>query len=287
MLIPLLLEACPLRDDYAFKLSNVQFYKLYEDAEATMRDVIVRLLGILAMDNRSPAADPQTPPESPAEIMTGEPEEEIPQTPTQIITETPAETITQTQADSLLQMQPETPAQVTVQPQTKHTKRSAPKKKDKGQGKPRSKRVLLILGIVGACVIALCAVGAIIKAANTFEIAGQKFTPSSTRLYFADTELTTQDIRNMQRLKEIDDLTLIRCTFPAKDLGKVLPSVQVSVTLEACGLTDVSASELNLGELQASYLVLDGNPEFFYLPILEPLHDQLREHSCPSGLFGF
>ena len=273
VLIPLLLEPCPLRDDYAFKLSNVQFYKLYEDEEATMREVIMRLLGVLAMDNMTPAADPQTQPESPAEIITEEPEEAKQQTPAETVPEPPQQTPQQT---------PEQAGDQPAEPPKPTRKRRAAKKKDKD--KPRPKRGFLrVLCIVGACLIALCVATAIItavkKAANSFEIAGQKFTTKSTSIYFTDTELSSQDVKNMQRLKKIDSLTLIRCTFPSYDLGQVLPSVQISVTLEACGLTDTSTLDLNLGELQAPYLVLDGNPGFVFLSVLEPLHDQLRELS--------
>ena len=65
IIMPFMLENCPLRDDFSFYLTNVQRYYAYEDKMSAMEKMAKEILGILGKDGASagytPPRDPQPP----------------------------------------------------------------------------------------------------------------------------------------------------------------------------------------------------------------------------------
>lgn len=67
IIMPFMLENCPLRDDFSFYLTNVQRYAAFEDKMAAMEKMVVEIRGILGKgavprwEENTPHREPQRP----------------------------------------------------------------------------------------------------------------------------------------------------------------------------------------------------------------------------------
>ena len=236
VILPFVLEDCPLRNDFSFYLTNVQRYDAFRDMEGTMQRMtrdIQKMLGIAP-----PPPKAEKPP---------------------VVDDTPVE-----------------PPKVEVPEKQRIDEKKEPKpvKQKQAQKKQAQKKLPLPLLIVGAVLLAAILVALLVP--KGIRIAGESFEADEFSVRLENATLNRADLELFKKFKDLSVIHLENCTIQTQDLGALsLPDLMV-LDLTGCSLTNRQLGSIDFAQMTyLRELDVSENPELTDLSVLAPCTEKL------------
>ena len=240
VIMPFMIENCPLNDAFRFYLTNVQRYYGYDGMEAAMEKMVSEMKAILGI------------------------EEEEEQEDAVVKEEKSTESVETSGVDS----------------DKISKKKQKEKKVKKEKDPAKKKNTKKVLGIIGGALVAAVAIFFLINTLSHVTIAGVKFKKADYRIKIEDATLTHSDINNLKKFKKIDYIEFVRCDIQPVDISAITDcELLYRLVLEDCNLSLTQMQSLDFSEQAYLYeLNLSGNPalgDFSYLKGIETLSNGL------------
>ena len=162
VILPFMLENCPLQDDFNFYLSNVQRYAAFENKSTAIKRMIDEINAILGCS--APKEEPQTT-DTVEEVLPSEVKTEVEETPDVIPQVTPTVTF---------EAAPQVKPLPNIEPKPKKAKK---RKKNKLKGMPNSKKKDKIRDVflsLAAIISLIVVIALVYNVTNNVTIAGEK-----------------------------------------------------------------------------------------------------------------
>ncbi|MBQ6470117.1 MAG: leucine-rich repeat domain-containing protein [Lachnospiraceae bacterium] len=238
VILPFMIENCPLKDEFSFYLSNVQRYEAWQNREKAFSSMVRVIRALVDEKNKADSsmlgviralADAKTGTAAATGAARGTAE------PAGAAGGRPAEAPVKKQGRK-------------ERKTSKRVERNAPgtavSQKGTGKKKLSVKKILLI---AVAVVVAIEAIGALRysirkqqqekeRAANAFILAGKEVSKTDTTVYLKDAAVTKEDIELFGRFEKLNGITFESCTFET-DLMPLLGENLSVLTIRNCDLT--------------------------------------------------
>lgn len=253
-ILPFMLENCTLKDEFNFYLSNVQRYEAYESKSKAIERMVCEIKAIIDSHNQKL--------EKPVATANSQEEQElktVPENPEVFIQEEKVATPIQNEKSV---KKPKKEKQKAVA----HVPQKSPSKTSK-----KSRLPLLVAALLIAVVLSIV----LFSVSNKVEIAGEKFKKSDYLVSLEGKIITQEDIDNISKFKDLDNVKFIDCEISATDLS-VLEEVGYSLAIENCSLTYELLNSIDFTKSELKRLKLDDNEELKDITMLESLSDTLN-----------
>ena len=221
VVLPFMLEECPLKDDFSFYLTNVQRYEAFRDMDGTLAQLIRDLQALLGIQPPKPAvAEAPAAPEAPA---TAEAPAEVP---------------------------------AVTEPAPQPAKHKTPARKERSD---KPKKVAIVCGLL-ALILVLAILTPLILFPNTVVIAGTEFERGVYSIRLEDVTITQEDLDKLSEFEHLANIYLLRCTIVPQDLHQVNALNLSTLEATDCQLNDTQLNSLDFsGMTHLTVLKLSGN----------------------------
>lgn len=261
LILPFMLENCPLKDDFNFYLTNVQRYAAYESKTLAMDKMIREIKALLGKNDV---------PENTASEKKIAAEDEDDKKDDSEAKSKPEENV-----------RPET--EVVANPVTAEkpaVKKEAKKKKigNKDNSATAKKVVFSVIAVLIAAIMA-----AVFTAPGKIMIADTEFSEDQEYISIREKSITAEDIDAFEKFETIYSLSFIDCTLPDADLTDLLSKIKSSITIDNCKLTDDTFKSIGFDQLTASLLDISNNPGITDLSVIAGMSESLstlRMNNC-------
>ncbi len=270
MILPFVLEDCPLKDDFNFYLSNVQRYAAYENKAQAIEKMITRIkavIGTESTENNSAISQAKT---SESTDTVGSPFEKE-ETPDNIKNNSESK-----EDDAIGIPNDEISLKMSNPEKVRSTKNN--NRLPKAIVRHGVKKRIIFAAIAAIFTVAVL-LSVVFNIMGHVTIAGQRYDKSVGFISLKDTELTYADLKNLTECKKLGTLTLENCRFPLEKLEILFESVDFKLELSNCGITDDILAQVNFEEVNIKSLKLDDNELLTELTPLASLSGQLESLS--------
>lgn len=241
LILPFMLENCPLKDDFNFYLTNVQRYAAYESKSNAMDKMVREIKALLGKQDT-------------AEEMS--------------VNNEPVENNVNAVSDKDSESGVSEPK--SVEPTVVKHKPEKKKKASKAKS-AKSKKVIIALVAVLVAVISAIAV----FSPDDITIAGAEISSDQSWINLSDKTLTYEDIKAIEEMESVSSITLKNCVIPEVDLTGILSKATSSITLDNCGITDEILGKIRFDQVKVYILDLSNNPGITDISVLAPLSEKL------------
>ena len=248
VILPFMLENCPLQDDFNFYLSNVQRYAAFENKSNAIKRMIDEINAILGCS--APKEEPQAT-DTVEEVLPSEVKTEVEETPEVIPQVTPTVTF---------EVTPQVKPLPNIEPKPKKAKK---RKKNKLKGMPNSKKKDKIRDVflsLAAIISLIVAIAFVYNVTNNVTIAGEKVKKNISNYSNAEVQFTPEDVVALSKLENLSSFEITNCTVPHDDFSFLDGKNLHSLTLSNCNVSNETFEQFNVGEL--SNLDISDNEEF-------------------------
>lgn len=250
IIMPFMMENCPLKKDFDFYLTNVQRYEAYRSKEQAMGKMVSEIKAIIGEKKT---------------VIEGEnSQEDVEQQPKQ----------EETKAS-----EPVTKQQKAEEPKKeKAVKKEVKKPKaDKKKGSQRAKgKIFGIVALSSVLAVVLIVVGIIMLIKlNQVEIAGETFKKSDYWIELTDKTVTNQDIETISEM-DVGSLEFTNCQITATNL-ELLSNLEIATfSFPGCDVSTEQLSSIDYSTWESAYHVdLSNNKKIDNVAFLSPLKDSL------------
>ena len=248
VILPFMLENCPLQDDFNFYLSNVQRYAAFENKSNAIKRMIDEINAILGCS--APKEEPQAT-DTVEEVLPPEVKTEVEETPEVIPQVTPTVTF---------EAAPQVKPLPNIEPKPKKAKK---RKKNKLKGMPNSKKKDKIRDVflsLAAIISLIVVIALVYNVTNNVTIAGEKVKKNISNYSNAEVQFTPEDVVALSKLENLSSFEITNCTVPHDDFSFLDGKNLHSLTLSNCNVSNETFEQFNVGEL--SNLDISDNEEF-------------------------
>ena len=248
VILPFMLENCPLQDDFNFYLSNVQRYAAFENKSNAIKRMIDEINAILGCS--APKEEPQAT-DTVEEVLPSEVKTEVEETPEVIPQVTPTVTF---------EAAPQVKPLPNIEPKPKKAKK---RKKNKLKGMPNSKKKDKIRDVflsLAAIISLIVVIALVYNVTNNVTIAGEKVKKNISNYSNAEVQFTPEDVVALSKLENLSSFEITNCTVPHDDFSFLDGKNLHSLTLSNCNVSNETFEQFNVGEL--NNLDISDNEEF-------------------------
>ena len=248
VILPFMLENCPLQDDFNFYLSNVQRYAAFENKSNAIKRMIDEINAILGCS--APKEEPQAT-DTVEEVLPSEVKTEVEETPEVIPQVTPTVTF---------EAAPQVKPLPNIEPKPKKAKK---RKKNKLKGMPNSKKKDKIRDVflsLAAIISLIVVIALVYNVTNNVTIAGEKVKKNISNYSNEEVQFTPEDVVALSKLENLSSFEITNCTVPHDDFSFLDGKNLHSLTLSNCNVSNETFEQFNVGEL--SNLDISDNEEF-------------------------
>ena len=248
VILPFMLENCPLQDDFNFYLSNVQRYAAFENKSNAIKRMIDEINAILGCS--APKEEPQAT-DTVEEVLPPEVKTEVEETPEVIPQVTPTVTF---------EAAPQVKPLPNIEPKPKKAKK---RKKNKLKGMPNSKKKDKIRDVflsLAAIISLIVVIALVYNVTNNVTIAGEKVKKNISNYSNEEVQFTPEDVVALSKLENLSSFEITNCTVPHDDFSFLDGKNLHSLTLSNCNVSNETFEQFNVGEL--NNLDISDNEEF-------------------------
>ncbi len=285
IVLPFMLENCPLKDDFNFYLTNVQRYAAYENKARAIEKMLTEIKAIIgAKDTAETESGVKSDDNSKSVPLKTEATETFSDSSEKAFENKENAEEEEEESfgilDKLLEhrekLQKQEAERKVVEKRTKEQKRKTVKtEKTRPSKKKDSLAGYICFILVGVIVIVILSI--ILSSFSKIEIAGKKFSKNSYSLSLENVTVTEKDINKLPEFKELSSIDLRNCNITPYVLGELSKYANYSLTVKNCGLTDDHLKSIGEADPNLRYFYFNDNEEVKDISDLSPLADTLEE----------
>ena len=235
VILPFMIENCPLKDDFNFYLSNVQRYIAYENKAKAMEKMVKEIKSILGIKDITLTTSEET-------------KQELPKKPENKTIEKKASIKTKSKPNKKLLIGIISALVLVC-------------------------AVVAIIVINPFSNSQISSQISSEQNSNSFTIAGEKYTKYDSIVTLREKTLTKEDVNSLKNFKDLGTASFYDCTFSTNDLSAVFTSAKGVVTLENCNITDEMLKAVDFSSVSITSLNLKNNKGITDLSVISDLSD--------------